>query len=338
MRHFFPFTIPCYLCCQALSFSGCSSHKETSPAGYVGRTDDAGVEFGDAAAIEDAGTGDARLAADAWASNADTDAGTDLDASAPTVTGMAIVSAYGTPLQGAPGDVLQLTVLLTMSDGTTRAALDNQVSWLAPPTLVAEDPYDAGADIVPEAGAQATGFFVQNDYRESNLGVLYITASGSVPNPTITVFASIVDAGEVSAAVSILPAPAGDVASGLDLFQHAPGCGVCHGSTGAGSPPALFPDGGAVLIDGGAAYFIAGQLYPYPAPGLNNAPDSGNLASDPAWNAALLAMAAQSDIDNRGVALRNPMPDWFGGKDPSGRTLGAQDFADIYAWLKTQTE
>jgi hypothetical protein len=49
-------------------------------------------------------------------------------------------------------------------------------------------------------------------------------------------------------------------------------------------------------------------------------------------------MAAHADIDNNGVALRIPMPEFFDGKDGLGGTLGAQDFADIYAWLKTQTD
>jgi hypothetical protein len=62
-----------------------------------------------------------------------------------------------------------------------------------------------------------------------------------------------------------------------------------------------------------------------------------NVAADPAWNAALLGMAIQADIDNAGVALRPPMPDFFQATtDDAGTTLRAQDFADIYAWLKTQ--
>jgi hypothetical protein len=103
--------------------------------------------------------------------------------------------------------------------------------------------------------------------------------------------------------------------------------------TGAGSPP----------VDGGKSpqYKLpstGGSLYPYPAPGLNDAPDSGNLATDPTWSAGLLGMAAQADMDNHGVALRAPMPTFFMASDGtgSGKTLGAQDFADIYAWLATQ--
>ena len=36
-------------------------------------------------------------------------------------------------------------------------------------------------------------------------------------------------------------------------------------------------------------------------------------------------------MDNQGVALRAPMPDWL------HQPLGTQDFADMYAFLKTQT-
>ncbi len=84
----------------------------------------------------------------------------------------------------------------------------------------------------------------------------------------------------------------------------------------------------------------SGELFPYPAPPLNNTTTEGspNLAADPAWSAGLLGMAAQADMDNGGVALRIPMPVFFTAPDGTdGGVLGAQDFADIYAWLKTQT-
>ena len=324
----------------ALPFGGCSSSGPSS-AGQDG-------EGGPPPSSDAAGSADSVGADSAWQTDSanpegeggtgGADGGADVEASAPSVIGLAIVSANGAPLQGAPGDAIQLAVQLTMSDGSTRTASADEVTWLAPLTLVAEDPDDAGPDILPEAGAQPTAFFVENDYRMSNPGVLYVTDPGSTTNPTITVKATVGDAGAVSAAFSVLPALVGDAASGANLFLHGPECGTCHGPTGGGTPPALFPDGGPELMDGGPAFAISGQLYPYPAPGLNNAPDSGHLASDPAWNAALLGMAAQCDMDNRGVALRVPMPDWFGGTNATGGTLSGQDFADIYAWLKTQTK
>jgi hypothetical protein len=282
------------------------------------------------------GTEDASTPADASADA--TDGHADEDA-APTVVGLTIASATGAPLQGAPGDAIPLVVLLSLSNGTTAPAPSGQVTWLVPVTVSAQDPYDAGASPLPEPGAQPTAFFVRNDYRVDNPapGVLYVTDPGTVSNATITVKASFPDAGEASATIAILPALVGNAANGAALFLHGPECGICHGATGGGSPQAVFEDGGPELIDSGPAYSISGQLYPYPAPGLNDAPDSGNLATDPAWNAALLGMAAQSAMDNHGVALRPPMPDWFGGTNATGGTLSGQDFADIYAWLKTQT-
>jgi hypothetical protein len=79
---------------------------------------------------------------------------------------------------------------------------------------------------------------------------------------------------------------------------------------------------------------LPGETYPYPAPGLNNA--QGHLAGDPSWNAALLALAARADVDNNAVSLRVPMPDWLAGHTGTGALLSTQDFADIYAFLKTQ--
>ena len=314
-----------------VSSAGCSSRAASSAT-----TGDAAGEGPDAA-----GTDSPAPQADALADDADAgviDGGAaSPDASAPFVTSMAIVTTADASLQGAPGDAIPLAVLLSMSDGTTQTVPADQVTWLAPATLVAEDPNNPGPDILPDAGAEPTAFFVQNPFRQTNPGVLYVVDPGVVSSPTIAVRASVMDAGEISAAVAILPAPTGDATRGAALFQQGPECGTCHGAAGGGSPPALLPDGGAELIDGGTAYSISGQLYAYPAPGLYDAPDSGNLAFDPSWNAALLGMASQADIDNRGVALRMPMPDWFGGTNGSGGTLSGQDFADIYAWLKTQT-
>ncbi len=321
--------------CGALDLAsgGCSSHDAGSPPL------DGAIE-----APADADATDAKVPADGGmseGSDADAsaiDASAIVEASSPFVTGMRIVTTTGAALQGAPGAAIPLAVRAQMSDGTTMPVSPDQVTWLAPSTLVAEDPSAPGIKIVPEAGAQAIAFFVRNDFNDENPGVLYLIDPGAGADTTLTVSASVADAGEISATVIVLAALLGDAASGEALFLHGPECGTCHGATGGGSPPALLPDGGPVLLDGGPAYSISGQLYPYPAPGLNNAPDSGNVASDPAWNAALLGMAAQADIDNRGVALRKPMPDWFGGTNGSGGTLSAQDFADIYAWLKTQTQ
>jgi hypothetical protein len=319
----------------AVCAAACSSSGEGSPAASVDGSSGSTPDAADAGAEASV---DASSPVDS--SNADsgaTDAGPEGGGATDAIVGLAIVTATGAPLQGAPGDAVPLTVTLRMSDGTTKTVAPDQVTWLAPATITAEDPNAPGGDILPEAGAQPTGFFVHNPYRQDNPGVVYVADPGTVSNPTIVVTASVMDA-DVSAELSVLPAPVGDPARGAALFAHGPDCGVCHGATGGGSPPALLPDGGLVLIDGGLVYSISGQLYPYSAPGLNDAPDSGNLATDPAWSAALLGLAAQADVDNNGVALRSPMPDWFGGTSLDGGTLSGQDFADIYAWLKTQSE
>jgi hypothetical protein len=82
---------------------------------------------------------------------------------------------------------------------------------------------------------------------------------------------------------------------------------------------------------------IDGETYDFPALGLNAEP--GNVGNDPAWNAALLAFSARSDVDNAGVTLRVPMKDWLQNANPAvGKPLTTQDFADIYAFLRTQTQ
>jgi hypothetical protein len=43
-------------------------------------------------------------------------------------------------------------------------------------------------------------------------------------------------------------------------------------------------------------------------------------------------------MDNSGIVLRLPMADWLASPNPAtGQALSTQDFADIYAFLKTQT-
>jgi hypothetical protein len=262
----------------------------------------------------------------------------DADASPPFVTDLAITSPDGGGLVGAPGDAIPLVVVLTMSDGTTRQASANQILWGMPGTVVAEDPFDAGANAIPEAGTEPTAFYVENGLRpELPSGLLFILDRGTTSSPRVTVTASIADAGDASAIVSILaPADGGDPDAGAYLFQHVLLCKGCHGATGNGSPPELLPDGGLLLRDGGPVFLLGGQEYSYPAPGLNAA--AGHVAADPEWNVALFAVAAQSGMDNYGVALRAPMPIWAGVSNGMGHPLDAQNFADIYAWMKTQTQ
>jgi hypothetical protein len=130
----------------------------------------------------------------------------------------------------------------------------------------------------------------------------------------------------VTADLTVSPTPAGDAARGKT--KYGADCSICHGQTADGTPP-----------NGDGTFTIFGAPYPFPAPGLNNAPGSGNLANDPDWNAASFAIAARSDTDNAGVALRLPMPSWltFGDTDTKAPPT-TQDFADIYAYLVSETQ
>ena len=248
-----------------------------------------------------------------------------------SITGVAIVSATGAPLKGAPGDAIELDVVYTRSDGTT-SPVETSFTWTEPSTVTAQNPADAGSTgILPEAGTAPTAFFVDNPYRITHDGLLYIVAAGASPPTPMTVSASIPGHGTAKTTVTVLAAPTGDALNGKTIFQTLglKPCASCHGTTGAGSPPV---DGGEYKLP-----LMGGELFAYPAPGLNDAPDSGNLADDPSWTAGLLGMAAQADIDNEGVALRTPMPTFFDVTDLAGKPMNAQDFADIYAFLKTQT-
>ncbi len=320
------------------AFAACSSSSSNgSPTGNdagtpLDATVDTSVENDAPATSDSPAVEDAPAASDSSANDAP-----------PTVTGMKIVAVSGAPLQASAGDAIPLQVVLTLSDGTTQPLpAGTQVNWTAPGTVVAEDPNDAGDNsILPAPDAQATAMFVQNPFRPERAdytGTLFVLDPGTPDagsTGTITVTASVGDAGSLSASITVSPTPAGDPDAGANLYQKVLNCAGCHGATGAGSPPA---DAGP---DSGPVYVLQGTPYLYPALGLNNASPGGspNLAADPGWNAALLAMAAQADVDNNGVALRRPMPDWLGKKkNGDGGTVNAQDFAHIYAFLKTQTQ
>jgi len=319
--------------CEGLArgLGGCSNGSNGTTTDDGGATD----AFSDVFSAEDSAPSVDSSMSDASDDAAITDAGIDA-----AVTGMTIVNTNGGPLQGAPGDAVPLAVVFTLSDGTTRALpAGTTVSWIAPQTVIPQNPDDAGPNsVIPDAGNQPLAFYVLNPYRTPlQPGVLFVVAQGTEADASVTVVASLADAGTLSAVVSILPAPVGDPDSGANLYLQWFNCVDCHGFSAAGTPPMLLTDGGLYLVDGAPIYSIDGTDYPYPAPGLNDVADSGNLASDPAWSAPLLGMAAQADMDNRGVALRAPMAQWTGKLDPSKTPINAQDFANIYAWLKTQT-
>jgi Cytochrome c len=305
--------------------------------------------------LEGCGGGGSASSRDAGGNSA-TDSGTALDSSsthsgaasaadgAPAANNLQIVTTNGSALRGGPGDALNLGVVLILVDGGTVPVPADQITWTAPETVIAQDPSNAGPNgVLPASGVRPTAFFVNNPYSgQYGPGALFVADPGTAIDAGIQVIASVTDAGEVSAWIAISPAiDGGDPVRGQRLFDGIAladnlTCGSCHGMTAAGSPS--INEG-----DAGPSYELPstnGSLYPYPAPSLNetSSPAGPNLAADPTWNAGLLGVAIQADIDNQGVALRGPMPDFF--LVPTGdvgSTLNSQDVADIYAWLRTQT-
>jgi mono/diheme cytochrome c family protein len=249
---------------------------------------------------------------------------------------LAIVTASGAPLDAVAGDAIPLKVVLVAEDGSTQDLPDGaSVAWTSPaPPMATVPPNSTAASPMPVFGAQPTAGWIDNPYRpdrNADLGnVLFILDPGTVQNAVVQVSATVAgvaSAGNVTANVNVGPTPLGDWTRGSTLYG--PGyanCAACHGATGHGTP----------LVPGATTYSYGGGSYDFPAPGINAEP--GNAAGDPAWNAALFAVAARADMDNGGMTLRFPMPDWLDATDPAtGQPLATQDFADIFAFLKTQT-
>jgi mono/diheme cytochrome c family protein len=241
--------------------------------------------------------------------------------SSPTSTGVAIQSATGRDLTSVvAGDAVALELVETFSDGSTKPAAD--AMWTAPATIVPLDPDSTANSPIPAFGATPTAVFVDNtlrpDRNDDLSGVLFVLDRGTAGGSTTVTATSGSSTATLMIAVAVTPA--GDAMRGATTY--AAGCATCHGAMAQGT---------TANADG--SYMFDGGTYSYPAPGLDT--EMGNLASDPDWNAALLAVAARSDMDNGGLELRTPMPDWLS-DDATGALLSTQDFADIYAYLMTQ--
>jgi hypothetical protein len=234
---------------------------------------------------------------------------------------LTITTSSDTPQSVAPGAAFRLAVVILNGDGTTSPLpTGTNVTWTAPETVIAADPLDGGSAALPTDNPLA--FFINNPFRPDRSdydGTLFIVQRGTTDAPNVTVTASVSGYGQVTAYVPVRDPLIGDPDAGATAWV-AMKCADCHGATGAGSPPDT---------DGGSTYTMQGGSYPYPAPALNAG--DGGAATDPAWNGAYYGLAAQGSIDNRGVALRKPMPDQLGAPT-------AQDFADIYAFMRTQTQ
>ena len=232
----------------------------------------------------------------------------------PDVTSYRIVSVDGSGLAAAAGDAKRLTLVRVMSDGSTSPLnVGTQVTWSGPPVVTALAAGSDAPSILPSSGRSATAFFLRNPdhYTDDELaGVLWVLDAGSDPNPTIAVKAAVASGnspGEATANIVIGQMPVGDVTRGKTIYRD--NCATCHGATGQGT-----------------AHF----------PGLNNAPD--HVAGDPAWSATLFGMSARADMDNKGVSLDPAMPKWLTVPSSTGKLLSPSDFADVYGFLKTQTE
>jgi hypothetical protein len=254
----------------------------------------------------------------------------------PATSQLAIVNASGGPLSAVAGDALPLKVVILAPDGSTQdLPASANVSWIAPAVVSALPPDSTAMSPIPPPGAEPTVAWVENPGRPDQAtdlaNVLFVLDPGTVQNATAKVSATVSGtslAGDVTGAVTIDPTPAGNWTRGATLYgASGANCAECHGTTGHGSPGA--PEA--------TTYTMAGSTYDFPAPGINAEP--GNAAGDPAWNAALFAVAARADMDNGGLTLRAPMPDWLSAPNPAtGEPLTTQDLADIYAFLKTQTQ
>jgi hypothetical protein len=253
-----------------------------------------------------------------------------------TITGYQLVLSSGATASVHAGDSVRVTVASKLSDNSIAPLSGNAtVTWSANAPLVTAVSTTPGAlGDLPAFGDAVTAVFIANPLRTdrpNDLGnELFFLDPGTAAAPSFVLtgtISGVTPAGTASLTFNVAPALVGNATNGAILYgAQGANCLECHGATGAGSP---------VSSDG--KYHYGAGIYDYPAGGLNAA--SGNLASDPKWNAALLAVSSRADLDNKGVVVRAPMPDYLSTK-PAGsqQVLTTQDYADIYAWLKTQTQ
>lgn len=250
----------------------------------------------------------------------------------PHVTGYQIVQTTGSLVpNGAPGDAVRLGVSQNMSDGSATLVAADRIAWSGAPLLTAQGATARDVSPFPVAGDTPTAVFIANPERSDRPndlnGVLFILDPGKTKNGSIPIVASLSEGITVRGSVTVVLEPLGDADRGAVLYgPTGANCGRCHGATGHGSPANA----------DGTTYTFDYATYDFPAPGLNA--EDTHLASDSGWNAGLLALASRSDMDNGGVALRAPMLDYLSSaSDERPEPLTARDFADLYAFLQTQT-
>lgn len=209
------------------------------------------------------------------------------------------------------GDVVQLDIVGLTSDGDkVPAPADARIEWSGIPSVTAQS--DTGSGMMSQMesnGGTADCFRVQNPVRfgdgDRDALVAFLRATAGTTEELRATVSGVEHAGTFDIHMTTSAAPSGDADRGKDLFIS---CASCHGTSGEGG-------------DG---------------PGLNA--KEGNLVSDPAWDFALFAIAARVGMDNEGVPLAPDMPLWLTRTAGDGKLLTTQDFADMYAFLKTQTQ
>jgi mono/diheme cytochrome c family protein len=254
-----------------------------------------------------------------------------------SVVSYSIVHASGAAGQvtAVAGDAVALKVVENLSDGSSRdVSAGTSVTWTSPPTVKTLPPGSMATSPLPPSGEGPTAVFADNAAREdtSHTGVLYVLDAGKSDGGILV--KAHVSAGqptpmELTMNVKVASTPPGDATRGAAIY--AANCAHCHGEKGEGSTPLA-----GVAPGGDMKYMIAGQTYDFPAAALNAA-SKDNVAGDADWNPAIFAVAARSDFDNAGVALRAPMPSWFTTNDKTTNApLTTQALVDVFAWLKTQ--
>jgi hypothetical protein len=241
---------------------------------------------------------------------------------------LTIAATSGSLTAAVAGDAIALKIM----DGTEALPSGATVTWSGVPTAAALDPDSTADSPLPAPGDEPTAAFLTNpgraDVASDLADVLFILDPGTAGGGSLKLTATITGAvtGTATVSIPVGATPAGDATRGATLYgPNGADCAFCHGATAHGTDAG--PDG---------MFSYNNSKYSFPAPGLNT--EEGNVGSDPGWNAALLSMASQADVDNGGLTLRLPMPNWLAEPNPATmKVLTAQDYADIYAFLKTQS-
>jgi mono/diheme cytochrome c family protein len=231
-------------------------------------------------------------------------------AASPSPIGFKIESSASSAVAG---DAVSLEVVQTLSDGsTTPTPPSTTVTWEAPNLAIALAPGSTADNPLPEPGAQPTAVFVDNpsrpDIASALKGKLFILSAGPAGGDVHVSAAVSGVPTALTASISVGAAPDGSADRGASVY--AANCATCHGDTGHGNSA---------------------------APGLNAEP--GNPAADPDASAEAFAFVSRADVDPEGIAVLEPMPSFLTLPDPaSKRLLTTQDFSDILAFLRTQTQ